>query len=327
MDQHSRCEILDKILYKNPYKEWTRIDLLKEINKELTLKKHEKISIRTFYNDIEYLRDKRDAVFIEKRGVYSYENKSFRAFSEKLTADDKKALKDVTVLMKQFKGLPLYPALEEAFIHIDRYVNFENEPDIVQFEANVYEGEQYITPFYNAVKKKQVLLLQYKDFRSSHTTLYTIHPYFLKEFRNRWYVVGWVEESGRYQNVPLDRIVSHSVSTIKEFKDYSTDEFSPATFFKDVIGVTVESTGVEVVRIKVAQRTAPYLKTKKLHPSQITISEAEDFSIFQLEVINNYELRAEIRRLGDAIEVLSPESLRMELAAEFENLINMYSKK
>ena len=67
----------------------------------------------------------------------------------------------------------------------------------------------------------------------------------------------------------------------------------------------------QTVRFRADAWTVPYIKTKPLHKSQMTVEvDEEGNGIFQIEVILNYELEKDLLSFGESIEVLSPKSLR-----------------
>jgi predicted DNA-binding transcriptional regulator YafY len=121
----------------------------------------------------------------------------------------------------------------------------------------------------------------------------------------------------------LDRIKEFTPLAFQPFLPYPAG-FSPEAHFQDVVGVTLlQNSPLETIRFKASPLTAPYLQTKKLHHSQVTIGQ-DDWTIFELRVRQNYELIAEFRRLGNALEVLAPESLRATMKAEFDALAKRY---
>ena len=60
----------------------------------------------------------------------------------------------------------------------------------IQFETNENTlGYKYFDPIYEAIKDEAVLKITYQRFISDEQREFIIHPYLLKEYRNRWYMV------------------------------------------------------------------------------------------------------------------------------------------
>ena len=93
-------------------------------------------------------------------------------------------------------------------------------------------------------------------------------------------------------------------------------EFIPSgidfeTYWKDVVGVSVESGEKKPIRLQFSEHRFPYVMTKALHPSQIVVD--VDNRIVEINVIPNNELEALILSFGKDVEVLSPASFREQI--------------
>jgi predicted DNA-binding transcriptional regulator YafY len=152
----------------------------------------------------------------------------------------------------------------------------------------------------------------YKSFRARSASTYPFSPYLLKEYRNRWFVLGRTHvKQAVLLTLALDRIEN------MEEMEQGGELFIPNTdvdldmFFKDVIGVTrsLKSRPVHVV-FKADRKNAPYLKTKPMHSSQRIVEEDENGTAFSIDVILNFELEREFLGFGSSVEVLAPRVLR-----------------
>lgn len=286
------------------------------------------ISKRTIQGDIALMKSEPPrgyfAPIVVDRRMYSYSDRNFSIHHSPPSETDKATLQDAALLLRQFNGLPHFEALEETLLHIQCWADTETQQQLVQFEQNEYSGIAWLKPLYEALQRKKPILLRYQPFLATAEEHKMMHPYFLKEYRNRWYVVGYDESLKQITNAALDRVVDVKTLEMKPFKPYPKD-FSPATYFQNVIGVTVyNDAAVETIRFKVAPQSANYLKTKKLHASQQEIGVDEDWTIFELRVQINFELKAELFRFGSALEVIAPTSLRADFQVEFERLTKQY---
>ena len=71
----------------------------------------------------------------------------------------------------------------------------------------------------------------------------------------------------------------------------------------------------------------PYIKTKPLHKSQMTVEiDEEGNGIFQMEVILNHELEKDLLGYGEGVKVLSPKSLRDKMAQRLKDAVSRYKE-
>lgn len=144
-----------------------------------------------------------------------------------------------------------------------------------------------------------------------------LHPYRLKLYNNRWFVVGLgVEEGEQHEDniYALDRIMDITVCSskyIRPKKDYEH-------FFDDIVGVThVRNRPRQMVEIVTLDQYTHYrILTKPIHPSQ---KEAAPFMAedgegrITINVIPNFELRSQLLSFGPTIKVIAPQELADDL--------------
>lgn len=132
-------------------------------------------------------------------------------------------------------------------------------------------------------------MITYKSFKSKEESKFHFHPFILKEFNNRWFLIGKTKASQPITNLALDRIIAIDY----DFNiPYLEEHFDADTYYKDIIGVTVNS-GLQPRRIElwIDAINAPYVLTKPLHSSQRLIRKNEDKSIIvHLFISPNYEM-------------------------------------
>jgi predicted DNA-binding transcriptional regulator YafY len=185
------------------------------------------------------------------------------------------------------------------------------------------KGLHFLEEIYQAIIKKVVLVITYKSFKSTEEKTFNFHPFILKEFNNRWFLVGKRKGSQPIANLALDRIISIDYDLNLP---YLEQNFNPDVFYKNVVGVTV-NTGLQPRRIElwIDGSNAPYVTTKPLHNSQRVIKENEDGSIIiHLFIIHNYELERILLGFGDSLEVLRPEYLRERIKSVFQKGLMRY---
>jgi len=176
---------------------------------------------------------------------------------------------------------------------------------IIGFDNNAYlEGVQHLGKLYQSILYQQVLCISYQSYKSNQAQKVILHPYYLKQYNNRWFLLGWNAELEKITNLALDRI-KQMVEEAETYRENTTDF---EAYFDDIIGVTLtENAAVEKIILKFKATAAPYVLSKPLHHSQKKISYIDGELVISIQVIPNYELESLILSFGERVEVLEPE--------------------
>ena len=187
---------------------------------------------------------------------------------------------------------------------------------------DIPSGQKYLTTVMQAMLDDRKMVLRYRRYMGEPEVRH-IHPYAVKEFAKRWYVVAFSEEAGSIRVYAMDRILSLEAG---EEKFRMPSGFRVDTFFEDSYGIyPPEGEPPVLVRLRTTAREAAYLRDLPLHPSQTFLGEdSEGRSLFALRVIPNPNLVMELCRHGNRLEVLEPEPLRAQVVQELRNALEMY---
>lgn len=173
----------------------------------------------------------------------------------------------------------------------------------------------------DALKRSYKIMFTYHSFsRSKPETGIVFHPYFVRLFKQRWYMVGYKEKSKDIRTYALDRI-SEMRPLTDEF--VMPDDVSPDAFFEDYVGVTTSHSSVHNVRIQVDSTQAKYFRALPLHHSQQEVAH-ETFSIFTYHLKLNYELVHELLSYGSSVKVLEPPQLKAMVISELTRTLDQY---
>lgn len=262
---------------------------------------------------------------------YYYEDPEYSINNISLNQDDIDALTLATSTLYQFRNTPLFKQYEHAIEKIvarisiksdandhsaDAYIQFEEAPEV--------KGIEYLGPVLQAIQHHTNVSFNYEKFivgAEKELETRSCNPYLLKEYRNRWYLIGWDLERRGFRTYGLDRISELSISQNNFEPDPS---FDPARFFIHSIGITeIDSTPSDVVFL-CSPLLARYLDTQPLHHSQKITKVANQVHI-QLRVLITYELLSILRSYGKDIEVLQPESLRSRMREDLKATFEQYS--
>ena len=174
---------------------------------------------------------------------------------------------------------------------------------------------------YEAIASHQVVSLQYHKF-TGEAWERLVHPYQLRQYNNRWFLVG--KEPAKSEKlplvvIPLDRIDDYKVLEKESYEPYEGDIDA---CFKDIVGVSLKfNESCSHIVIKAYPPTSSYIETKPIHHSQRVVERHEEYTIFSLDLIPNYEFETIMMSYADNCEILEPQDLKESLVGRAKNII------
>ena len=272
----------------------------KELNK-LWIRSHisdgEPLPERTFYHyrrsieknfNIEIACDKQGNYYIENDGLGR--NKAFTNW--------------------MLDSYAVSSALKESNAPTDR-VEVEDVPSAREFLPLVID----------AIQNSNKISITYAGFNRSRAEKDIVfRPYFVKRYKQRWYMIGMKEKDKGIRTYALDR-----VREMKILAESFTmpDDFDPERLFGNIVGVTTSEAPVREVRIQTTPTQAKYFRALPLHKSQQEQLH-DNYSIFTYRLKLNYELAHELLALGPSIKVLDPPELRAMVVTELRYTLSQY---
>lgn len=324
-----RYQTLDRC-FRNPGRKYSIDDLVEACNESLfdVDSKSSGVKKRQVYEDIKFMQDSRgfDAPIESfkdgRNAYYRYTESNYSINSQPLNKMEAQQLKESLLTLSRFKGMPQFDWIEELTARLEHYFHLKSDQKVISFDENIYlTGRGYIGKLYNAIVNQNVLNIKYHPFKQEEI-IFEIHPYYLKQYNNRWFLFGLNNGHNQITNLPLDRIDNIEQSKTKYIPN---SEIDFEEFFEDVIGVSIPNDEKpEKVLLKIDKELWPYIKTKPLHGSQKIKEEGEEYSIVELEVYLNYELEALILSRGEKIEVIEPTKFRDKLKLRIVQLQKIY---
>lgn len=315
-----RYRVIDSCL-RNRYRTWSLEDLVDACSDALYEAEgvDKGVSRRTVQADIETMRSGKlgyeaPIVVVDKR-YYTYQDRSFSIHKIPLDAQDIHLLSEISGLLRQFKGLNHYAELAEMVSKVEDKLHAQRSRSspVVDFEKNEHlKGLEWLEPLRQAIVARRCVVITYQSFKAMNAAEMPFSAYLLKEYRNRWFVLGRAHKRGApLLNLALDRI-----RTIHDHHDTyrANEEIDLATYYSDVIGVTKTfAQRPTTVMFWVRADSVPYVQTKPLHPTQKVCREDADGVIFSIQVIMNFELERELIGFGDDLKVLRPGILQRRI--------------
>ncbi len=330
-----RYQTIDKCL-QNHFRKWTLEDLIEKVSEALY--EYEGItsgvSKRTIQGDIQVMRSEKlgynAPIVVVDRKYYEYEDTEFSIHNSPVSSADLDKMKEVISVMKQLNGFNYFDDMNEIITRLENNLSKKNpqQTNYIQFEENpLLKGLEHLNRLYQAIVKKQVLLISYQSFQSKkQEPMQAIYyPYLLKEYRNRWFLLVKSRKSKVLYTLALDRIVEFYELANEPFVDAPELDFD--RYYDNVLGVTKTPKDREQrVVFRVTNKLAPYVVTKPIHATQKLLEETENGTLFSIDVIHNFELEREFLGFGEEIEILAPRLLKRNIKRRLEKAVEFYKK-
>lgn len=196
----------------------------------------------------------------------------------------------------------------------------------IVFET-IPEGARYLTIIVSAMKEKRKLLLTYQGFERTKPHTFLLTPYCLRVFKQRWYMVGKPDDHPE-ENEPrvyaLDRVKALEMT---EESCSVPKSFSATKYFEGCFGVDRSLSEIQTIRIKTGALTANFIRTLPLHTSQKEVETTDEYSVFTFRLAPTYDFIQELRKHGPYLEVLEPQFLRENFAADLQQAMRLYGLK
>lgn len=326
-----RYRTIDKCL-QNRRRKWTIEDLIDACSEALYEYEgiDRPISMRTIRMDLRAMRSEQlgynaPIVVLDKK-YYTYGNADYSITDIPLTTQDLSILQEVSHLLKQFKGFNHFNEVNEMISKLEDKIYSEQhqQAPAIDFEKNeLLAGLEWLDTLYKNIIDKTTVRITYQSFKARQPGEIIFYPYLLKEYRNRWFVLGMQKKDKQLLTLALDRIVQ--IEPLPEEPFRRSRDFNPQTYFADIIGVS--HTGVHPVEITFLadHHQAPYIRTKPLHSSQKILESGKDGIVFSITVIPNLELERELLGFGEGLRVTSPSSMVRKLKKRTTMMCKVYN--
>jgi predicted DNA-binding transcriptional regulator YafY len=183
------------------------------------------------------------------------------------------------------------------------------------------KGLELLKPLLKAIKENRKIKFKHFSFQTEKIRKYSIRPYLLKEYQNRWYIVGFVSGIDEVRTFGLDRITDLEVRDELFKPDPKLD---PLQKFADAIGVVYSVDVKQVVILSFTPSQGYYVKGLPMHKSQQVIKDDDKECRIQLYVVPNYELVQQILMHHDQVKVLEPIWLRDDVKEHLKRALDQY---
>ena len=326
---------LDRLL-SDRHHYYTMRDLYEKVNEMLEDDGFLKVTRRCIEKDIESLQDAPfradiETFQIDGKIIYRYRRSSFSIFREELSNEERNLLHEVLSTIGQFDGLNHFDWLEKFKMGL----GLERRRQIISFSNNPYlQNTNLLGTLFDQISNMVVIHLSYHTFTDTSIRSIDFHPYLLKQYNDRWFLLGAADSDNKVLTFPLDRI--DKVEPLPKMKYRKCPE-NLKERFEDIVGVTLyEDRECEHIVFWVSDTAKGYVITKPIHESQTQLKGEKEqklrsaYSMFEgglfisIDCIPNYELIRELCSFGGNLVVLSPESVRTEIKSRLLKHIEKY---
>lgn len=324
-----RYKVLDRCLRRGGY---STSELMNEVNKELELQGFPTVSaLNTIRQDMDYIGSSYPDINIVDKKVgrnvtYSYENPESSIFKLPFNDDELAQLSQCMAILSRFEGTPQMEWIQSFIQRFKLSLNIDVDGrQVVGFdECRFLRGKDYFATLLSAICNKRVIAIGYKSFQRGSIKEVLLHPYFIKEYNNRWFLLGKEHGFDSISHLAFDRIESISIVTGVSYIENDKCDFNDE-YFSDIVGVTKHlEIEPQKIRLWVSPTLYPYVKTKPLHETQkLKQSDATGYEI-EIEVRPNYELEQLILSYGEGMSVLTPSDLRDKIRSRLKQSIHNY---
>jgi len=186
---------------------------------------------------------------------------------------------------------------------------------------NVPSAREHLPIVLDALKQNRRIRFSYKSYtRSLPTDGIVLEPYFVKIFKQLWYVIGLNVKDNQIKTYALDRM--SQLNLLQETFDMPQN-IDPSEFFKDCFGIITNKNSAKRIVLRVEPTQAKYFRALPLHHSQQ--EEVHDhYSVFTYKMRITYDLKEELMSHGASIEVLEPKELKLLIRDELEKALKNY---
>lgn len=192
--------------------------------------------------------------------------------------------------------------------------------DTIIFER-IPSSQRWLTVLVNAIKDKKTVEMTYQSYNRAEPNTFEAHPWCLKLFKQRWYLLAKSEAYNEPRVYAFDRIheIKETSNTLK-----APEKFNAQEFFSHFFGIIVDDRQPETIRLKVDADQVKYYRSLPLHDTQKEIETSEQYTIFEYRLVPTFDFKQEILSKGPSVEVISPEAFRDEIHEDIKAMLERY---
>lgn len=192
------------------------------------------------------------------------------------------------------------------------------------FLEDVPSSRYHLESVLNALKEQKALNFTYSPYtRTNPSYDVVVEPYFLKLFKQRWYMTGRAVKDNTVKTYSLDRMSDVTVDHNSSFE--IPEDFDGDEYFSDCYGIVYSRGEAKQVSIRTDSRQAKYFRALPLHTSQKEMAH-DDYSIFTYRLKLTPDFVQELLSYGPKVTVIAPPELRAMMVTSLEDSLKNYKQ-
>lgn len=326
-EAYIRYKIIDSCIC-NSHKPFPSMDELIDACEE---KLGKSFTISTIQKDIKTMKEDEALGFMapvkfsKMHNGYYYTDKDYTIRTVPLNEEEVDALLAAVDLLSTFSGervsLNFNAAVDKILASVkEKYERTRDKKIIIQTEnAPKQRGWEYFDLFFKAAKERiPVSFLHFSYFKRRFNSI-IFHPYLLKEFQNKWYIIGYSENHKEIRSFGMDRVME-PLFLKRTF--LLKKGFDPEKHMKEIYGVFPLSNKLETIRFKVAPAIGNYLLSQPIHDSQkVEIYHNYGHLTLSLKLIPSVELLNQFLMHSGQLSVIEPEWVKRAIKKSLQTAI------
>lgn len=325
----ARYKLIDQRLNNNQLAHPTLEDLVQYIENHMNIT----VSVSSVQKDIYTMRYNEHLAYFapinydRNNKCYNYSEEGYSINQIPISQDELKDLELTLKILNQFKDIPGINIFKEVISKIaqqSKIINKENDrADVFILDRpDVLYGIEFVPIVVQAIREKKEMILKYKAFGKEEKK-HTIHPYFIKEYKGRLYLLAKDLHPTKQSKVlafAFDRIQD----AIKMRTSYLEQKIDHEMHFHSTIGISHHGAKPEKIVLAFQPKQAQYLRSQVIHHSQKELKANKKEFVIELNLVINYELLEKIKGYGAEVKVLLPKKLADEMKNEAEKILALY---
>lgn len=318
--------IIDRCL--SGTREMTLKEILGEVNKELEARNMPVVRSKvTILQDIYRIGEnvKIDEVKRGKYVYYKYNDPGYSIYTAGLDPDFIMKVQQAIDDLELFRGRPNCEWVDElSAVYYVAIHTCERSKGKVKFSCDPHYHyiRKYLNQLVEIIRSKKVIELTYHKFVNDKAKKYVVHPFQIRNYENRWYLVGSVDHHPESISCfALERIVDIRLTDIP----YHECTLDLDEYFSLMVGLTIEEgTEPQDVLLWVKDSDYPYLEANPIHQSQQYVCDRDGGKVVHLHLYINRDLVMRIMGSKVFVGVLAPKDFRQMIADKYRIMVEMY---
>ena len=314
---YKRYRLIDSLL-RNIYKPYpTLLDIQRECSYKLSVLP----SLETLQKDISNMKKSEEfdapIAFCRSNLGYYYTNPNYSINSIPLTENDISSIKEALELIKNLGGANrVNERFSDAIQKIlatyqEEFPDSDTKRKIILTDyVEGAKGYNNFNSLFKACKNQNPISFSHYSYNYREFKVIIVHPILLKEFENRWYLVGYSEAHKSIRTFGLDRI--YEPLNLKR-KYINCNDKEVDSYCNEIYGVyPIENQPKQKITFLTSIKITNYFEAYPIHASQKYEKNQSGSSFFTIEVVPSIELIRLFRSYGKNLEVINPEWLRVQ---------------